>query len=52
MKILEGKVAFVTGAARGQGRADAVRLAPEETKTHYTSTYVEERPSCLPRTFR
>ena len=29
MKILEGKVAFVTGAARGQGRAHAVRLASE-----------------------
>jgi hypothetical protein len=29
-----------------------VRLAAEETKTHYTSTHVEERPSCRPRTFR
>ena len=26
---VEGKVAFVTGAARGQGRAHAVRLAQE-----------------------
>ena len=26
---LNGKVAFVTGAARGQGRAHAVRLASE-----------------------
>jgi SDR family mycofactocin-dependent oxidoreductase len=26
---LEGKVAFITGAARGQGRAEAVRLASE-----------------------
>ena len=26
---LEGRVAFVTGAARGQGRAHAVRLANE-----------------------
>ncbi|HWH26389.1 MAG TPA: mycofactocin-coupled SDR family oxidoreductase [Pseudolysinimonas sp.] len=26
-KLLEGKVAYVTGAARGQGRAHAVRLA-------------------------
>ncbi|NKT61367.1 SDR family mycofactocin-dependent oxidoreductase, partial [Rhodococcus hoagii] len=24
-----GKVAFITGAARGQGRAEAVRLASE-----------------------
>ncbi len=29
MARLEGKVAFVTGAARGQGRAHAVRLAEE-----------------------
>ena len=29
MARLEGKVAFITGAARGQGRAEAVRLAAE-----------------------
>ena len=29
MKRLEGKVAFITGAARGQGRSHAVRLAQE-----------------------
>ena len=29
MARLEGKVAFITGAARGQGRAHAVRLAEE-----------------------
>lgn len=29
MGILEGKVAFITGAARGQGRSHAVRLAQE-----------------------
>lgn len=29
MGTLEGKVAFITGAARGQGRAHAVRLATE-----------------------
>lgn len=27
MSGLDGKVAFITGAARGQGRAEAVRLA-------------------------
>ena len=26
---LDGKVAFITGAARGQGRAHAVRMAKE-----------------------
>jgi NAD(P)-dependent dehydrogenase (short-subunit alcohol dehydrogenase family) len=29
MGKLEGKVAFITGAARGQGRSHAVRLATE-----------------------
>ncbi|WP_255354656.1 SDR family NAD(P)-dependent oxidoreductase [Geodermatophilus sp. Leaf369] len=29
MGTLEGKVAFITGAARGQGRAHAIRLAEE-----------------------
>lgn len=29
MGRMEGKVAFVTGAARGQGRSHAVRLAQE-----------------------
>ena len=29
MAALEGKVAFITGAARGQGRAEAVRLASD-----------------------
>ena len=29
MASLEGKVAFITGAARGQGRAHAVKLASE-----------------------
>lgn len=29
MSGLEGKVAFITGAARGQGRAEAVRLAAD-----------------------
>ena len=26
---LEGKVAFITGAARGQGRSHAIRLAAD-----------------------
>ena len=29
MACLAGKVAFITGAARGQGRSHAVRLAEE-----------------------
>ncbi len=29
MGKLDGKVAFITGAARGQGRSHAIRLAQE-----------------------
>jgi len=29
MGLVDGKVAFITGAARGQGRSHAVRLAEE-----------------------
>ena len=29
MGMLEGKVAFITGAARGQGRSHALRMAQE-----------------------
>jgi len=29
---LAGKVAFITGAARGQGRADAVRMAEDQVQ--------------------
>jgi NAD(P)-dependent dehydrogenase (short-subunit alcohol dehydrogenase family) len=29
LRRVEGKVAFITGAARGQGRAHAIRLAEE-----------------------
>ena len=29
MGRVDGKVAFITGAARGQGRAPAVRMAAE-----------------------
>ncbi len=32
MGLLDGKVAFVTGAARGQGRSHAIRLAREGAK--------------------
>src|ERR1700722_12884023 len=32
MTTLEGKVAFITGAARGQGRSHALRLAQEGVK--------------------
>ena len=34
MAWLDGKVAFITGAARGQGRAEAVRLASDGAEHH------------------
>ena len=35
MASLDGKVAFITGAARGQGRAEAVRLASDGNAKFY-----------------
>jgi NAD(P)-dependent dehydrogenase (short-subunit alcohol dehydrogenase family) len=31
---LEGKVAFITGAARGQGRAHAIAMAKETVRSN------------------
>jgi len=36
MGKLDGRVAFITGAARGQGRAHAVRLATEGADIEYS----------------
>jgi SDR family mycofactocin-dependent oxidoreductase len=44
---LEGKVAFVTGAARGQGRAHAVRLAGEGADVIAVDV-AGKLPSCVP----
>ena len=44
---LAGKVAFVTGAARGQGRAHAVRLANEGADI-IAVDIAGELPSCVP----
>ncbi len=37
MNSLSGKVAFVTGAARGQGRSHAIELAARATSSRSTS---------------
>ena len=56
---LEGKVAFITGAARGQGRAHAVAMAEEgadiiaidicgrssRTRTRWRRPMISPRPS-------
>jgi SDR family mycofactocin-dependent oxidoreductase len=57
---LQGKVALVTGAARGQGRAEAVRLAAEGAdiiaidvcKTAESTTYAGPTPDDLAETAR
>jgi SDR family mycofactocin-dependent oxidoreductase len=44
---LEGKVAFITGAARGQGRAHAVRMAQEGADI-IAVDIAGKLPSCVP----
>jgi NAD(P)-dependent dehydrogenase (short-subunit alcohol dehydrogenase family) len=44
---LEGKVAFITGAARGQGRAHAVRMANEGADI-IAVDIAGKLPSCVP----
>jgi NAD(P)-dependent dehydrogenase (short-subunit alcohol dehydrogenase family) len=44
---LDGKVAFITGAARGQGRAHAVRMAAEGADIIAVDVS-GELPSCVP----
>lgn len=42
MKLLEGKTAVVTGAARGIGKAIALRLASEGCNIAFTDIAVNE----------
>jgi 3-oxoacyl-(acyl-carrier-protein) reductase len=42
MKLLEGKVAIVTGAARGIGKAAAIRLAEEGCHIAFTDLTIDE----------
>src|ERR1035437_1571729 len=42
MKLLEGKVAIVTGAARGIGKAIAIKLASEGADIAFTDLYIDE----------
>jgi SDR family mycofactocin-dependent oxidoreductase len=46
-KRLDGKVAFITGAARGQGRAHAVRLATEGADI-IAIDLADKLPACAP----
>jgi len=42
MKLLEGKVAIVTGAARGIGKAIAIKLASEGANIAFTDLIIDE----------
>jgi len=47
MKLLEGKVAIVTGAARGIGKAIALRLAQEGANIAFTDLVLDDNASLL-----
>ena len=42
MKLLEGKVAIVTGAARGIGKAVALKFASEGANIAFTDLTIDE----------
>lgn len=42
MKLLEGKVAFITGAARGIGKAIAIKYAQEGANVAFTDLVIDE----------
>lgn len=45
MKLLEGKVAIVTGAARGIGKSIAIKLAEEGADISFTDLVIDENAS-------
>ena len=42
MKLLEGKVALITGAARGIGKAVALKFASEGANIAFTDLVIDE----------
>ena len=42
MKLLEGKVALITGAARGIGKAIALKFAQEGADIAFTDLVIDE----------
>ena len=43
MKLLEGKVALITGAARGIGKSLAMKFASEGADIAFTDLVIEEK---------
>ena len=43
MKLLEGKVAVITGAARGIGKAIALKFASEGADIAFTDLVIDEK---------
>ena len=42
MKLLEGKTALITGAARGIGKAIALKFASEGANIAFTDLFIDE----------
>jgi 3-oxoacyl-[acyl-carrier protein] reductase len=47
MKLIDGKTAVITGAARGIGRAIAIRFAQEGCNIAFTDLHLDENMQSL-----
>ena len=52
MKLLEGKVAVITGAARGIGKAIALKFASEGADIAFTDLVIDENGKATERDCR
>ena len=47
MNLLTGKTALITGAARGIGKAIALKFAQEGANIAFTDLFIDEEHGCL-----